>query len=327
MIALLRKGQLGEKYNFGGNSERTNLNVVELICDILDRIAPTRQSRRSLITFVPDRPGHDQRYAVDASKARAELEWRPMHTFESGLERTINWYLHNSNGGLPYVSEFIAANAWASLRWRADRMASAVPILVVGKSGQLGRCLFEAASCRNIRVIVAGRPDFDIEHRETVDRALTAFDPGVLINAAAYTAVDKAETEPEPERCYAANCDGARRFAAVAWRYNVPFIHISTDYVFDGRKPSPYHEDDLTAPHGVYGRSKLEGERAVLAVHPDALILRTSWLYSAFGSNFLTTMLRLAQSRPTLRFVNDQCGCPTSAHELAAALPDISTNF
>jgi dTDP-glucose 4,6-dehydratase len=101
LIALLRKGRLGEKYNFGGNSERTNLNVVELICDILDRIAPTRQSRRSLITFVPDRPGHDQRYAVDASKARAELEWRPVHTFESGLERTIKWYLHNSQWWTP----------------------------------------------------------------------------------------------------------------------------------------------------------------------------------------------------------------------------------
>ena len=96
LITLLEKGRLGEKYNFGGNSERTNLNVVELICDILDRISPMRRSRRSLITFVADRPGHDQRYAIDASKARAELEWRPMYSFEDGLERTIKWYLDNS---------------------------------------------------------------------------------------------------------------------------------------------------------------------------------------------------------------------------------------
>ena len=101
LIALLDKGRLGEKYNFGGNSERTNLNVVELICDILDRISPVRRSRRSLITFVADRPGHDQRYAIDASKARAELEWRPMHSFEDGLERTIKWYLSNSQWWSP----------------------------------------------------------------------------------------------------------------------------------------------------------------------------------------------------------------------------------
>jgi dTDP-glucose 4,6-dehydratase len=97
----LDKGRPGEKCNFGGNSERTNLHVVELICDILDRISPMRRSRRSLITFVTDRPGHDQRYAIDASKARAELGWRPVHSFEDGLERTIKWYLSNSQWWSP----------------------------------------------------------------------------------------------------------------------------------------------------------------------------------------------------------------------------------
>ena len=101
LIALLENGRLGEKYNFGGNSERTNLEVVERICDILDQIAPARRPRRSLIAFVDDRPGHDQRYAIDASKARAELAWRPLYSFEGGLERTVNWYLNNSQWWKP----------------------------------------------------------------------------------------------------------------------------------------------------------------------------------------------------------------------------------
>lgn len=200
-------------------------------------------------------------------------------------------------------------------------MASEAPIFVAGKSGQLGQCLSDVALRRNIRIVVAGRPDFDIENLEFVDRALNAVAPQIIINAAAYTAVDKAETEPE--RCYLVNRDGARRLAAAAWRRKVPFIHISTDYVFDGQKSSPYREDDGTGPLGVYGRSKLEGEQAVLAAHPEALILRTSWVYSAFGSNFVKTILQLAETRPLLAVVDDQRGCPTSAHDLAAALLDI----
>ena len=200
-------------------------------------------------------------------------------------------------------------------------MESAAPIFVAGKSGQLGRCLSDIARRRNIRIAVAGRPDFDIEQSESIDRVLNAVTPQIIINAAAYTAVDKAETEPE--RCYLVNRDGAGQLAAAAWRRKVPFIHISTDYVFDGRKPSPYREDDGTTPLGVYGDSKLEGELAVLAAHPEALILRTSWVYSPFGSNFVKTVLQLAESRPLLRVVDDQRGCPTSAHDLAAALLDI----
>lgn len=204
-------------------------------------------------------------------------------------------------------------------------MESPAPILVSGKSGQLGRCLFDAASARNIPLILAGRPDFDVTDRASMDRAITDAKPSVIINAAAYTAVDKAEAEPE--RCYAVNRDGAGQLAEVAWRHTLPFIHVSTDYVFDGQKPSAYCEDDATAPLGVYGRSKLEGELAVLAAHPEALIVRTSWVYSAYGSNFLLTMLRIARSKPSLRVVDDQHGCPTSAHDLADTLLKISSHF
>jgi dTDP-4-dehydrorhamnose reductase len=194
-------------------------------------------------------------------------------------------------------------------------------ILVAGRSGQLGRCLSETASRRRMRITVGGRPDFDIENPESIDHVLDTVSPQIIINAAAYTAVDKAETEAA--HCFSVNRDGAGLLARAAWRRNVPFIHISTDYVFDGQKSSPYREDDSPAPLNVYGRSKFEGERAVLAAHPQALILRTSWVYSSFGSNFVKTMLRLADSQPSLRVVDDQIGCPTSAHDLAVAIIDI----
>lgn len=200
---------------------------------------------------------------------------------------------------------------------------STAPILIAGKSGQLGQCLLETADSRRIRVVLAGRPTFDIGNRQSIAAFLSAVTPTLIINAAAYTAVDKAELESA--RCYAVNRDGAADLAAAAWQRGLPFIHISTDYVFDGKKKSPYHEDDTTIPIGVYGRSKLEGEQAVLHAHPKAMIFRTSWLYSVFGSNFLITMLRLARGRPVMRVVDDQHGCPTSAHDLAAALLDIAS--
>lgn len=204
-------------------------------------------------------------------------------------------------------------------------MRGAGPILVAGKSGQVGQCLSRLGSRGDSRLLVAGRPDFDIEDAASIDCKLSRVEPAVVINVAAYTAVDKAETEPE--RCFAVNRDGAARLAAAAWRSGASFIQISTDYVFDGQKPSPYLEVDSAGPLSVYGRSKLEGEQAILAAHPQAVIVRTSWIYSMFGSNFLKTMLQLARSRPVLRIVDDQHGCPTSAHELASALFTIASKL
>jgi len=205
-------------------------------------------------------------------------------------------------------------------------MAGAATILVAGKSGQLAQSLLElAADDRNLRIVAAGRPELDIEQPASIEQVVSSVAPAVIINAAAYTAVDKAELEPE--RCFAVNCNAAAQLAAAAWRLRVPFIHISSDYVFDGEKPTPYVEDDATAPLGVYGQSKLEGERAVLSAHPLAVTLRTSWVYSAFGSNFVKTMLQLAKSQPLVRVVDDQQGCPTSAHDLAVALLRIASEL
>ena len=145
--------------------------------------------------------------------------------------------------------------------------------------------------------------------------------PAAVINAAAYTAVDRAESEPG--RCHAVNCDGAQRLANAAWQRGVPLIHVSTDYVFNGITSRPYRECDRPAPLNVYGRSKLEGEQAVLEAHPGAIVVRTSWVYSSFGANFLKSILRQAEKQMPLRVVDDQWGCPTSAHDLAAALLNI----
>ena len=157
--------------------------------------------------------------------------------------------------------------------------------------------------------------------RASVEQAARAVEPSAIVNAAAYTAVDRAESEPE--RAFAINRDGAERLAVEAQRLGVPLIQISTDYVFDGRKSSPYTEEDAAAPLGVYGRSKLEGEAAVLNACPAALVLRTSWVYSPYGHNFVKTMLRLAETRDHVRVVDDQWGSPTAANDLANAILDI----
>ena len=159
-------------------------------------------------------------------------------------------------------------------------------ILVAGRTGQLAASLAERAAERtDVELICLGRPEFDKEKAALIAKQIEARRPDLFINAAAYTAVDKAETEPE--RAFAINRDGDAAAARTAANLGIPFVHLSTDYVFDGRKEPPYVEVDGTAPLSVYGRSKLEGERAVLQEHPQALILRTSWVFSPFGSNFL----------------------------------------
>lgn len=196
-------------------------------------------------------------------------------------------------------------------------------ILVIGRTGQLAASLAErAAGLPDVELIFVGRPEFDLERSSSIGEQISARRPDLVINAAAYTAVDRAEIEPE--RAFAINRDGAAAAARATKRLGVPFVHISTDYVFDGQKPQPYVEIDETAPLNIYGRSKLEGENAVLEEHPHALILRTSWVFSPFGRNFLKTMLKLGAERPVLRVVSDQVGNPTSALDLATAILEIS---
>ncbi|MDX2308705.1 MAG: dTDP-4-dehydrorhamnose reductase [Hyphomicrobium sp.] len=195
-------------------------------------------------------------------------------------------------------------------------------LLVTGRNGQLALCLAELAAARGADLLAFGRPELDISDPRSVENALEAHSPDLVINAAAYTAVDKAEGEPgEAQRV---NALGAANVARAAAGRGLPLVHISTDYVFDGTKPAPYVETDATGPIGVYGRSKLEGEDAVRASGGRHVILRTAWVYSPFGNNFLKTMLRLAATRPELTVVDDQIGNPTYAPDLARAILDIA---
>lgn len=201
-----------------------------------------------------------------------------------------------------------------------------IRLVVTGQTGQVATALSEVAARRGgIEVIALGRPVLDLERPETVGPAIAAASPHIVVNAAAYTAVDKAESERD--LAFAANRDGAGAAAAAAHALGVPIIHLSTDYVYPGDKPTPYVETDATGPLGVYGASKLAGEEAVKAAHADPLILRTSWVYSPFGANFVKTMLRLGKERDVLRVVDDQQGNPTSAIDIADAIvrlaPDV----
>ena len=192
-------------------------------------------------------------------------------------------------------------------------------LYVIGGEGQVARSLREAAALDNDIVFGYGaRPEVDLLRPSSIEKALADFRPDVVINPAAYTAVDRAESEPD--QAFALNRDGARAAALAAAQQGVPIIHLSTDYVFDGKKQGAYIESDPVAPQGVYGRSKLEGELAVAEANPKHIVLRTSWVYSPFGSNFVRTMLRLAEQRDRLQVVDDQLGCPTYAPDIAGAI-------
>ena len=192
-------------------------------------------------------------------------------------------------------------------------------IVVTGREGQVVRSLIERAAYQpSIELIALGRPEFDLTRTETVSEAIYAARPNLVVSAAAYTAVDLAEDEPE--LAHAVNAVGAGIVAQAAATVGAPVIHLSTDYVFSGEGDRPYTETDPTGPRGVYGQSKLEGEMTVAAANPRHLILRTAWVYSPFGKNFVKTMLKLAESRDTVSVVSDQWGNPTSALDIADAI-------
>ncbi len=191
-------------------------------------------------------------------------------------------------------------------------------IAVTGREGQVALALNERCHAAGVELLCLARPQVDLLQPDGLAQAMATARPDIVINAAAYTAVDKAEAEPE--LAMQINGEGAGAVAAAAAKLNCPVIQISTDYVFNGALTRPYREDDPTRPVSVYGASKLAGERAALESNPHCVVARTAWVYSPFGNNFVKTMLRLGQSRETINVVSDQLGAPTSALDIADAL-------
>ena len=193
-------------------------------------------------------------------------------------------------------------------------MSAPLRILIIGRNGQVSRALQSRLSGLG-ELIVRGSDQLDLAQPDALRAPIEALRPGLIINAAAHTAVDQAESEPE--QAFAINATAPGILAQTAVALGVPLIHYSTDYVFDGLKPVPYTEDDTPNPLSVYGRSKLAGENAIRQAGGQHLILRTSWVYSTAGRNFLLTMQRLLQEKPQLRVVADQIGAPTWAGTIA----------
>jgi dTDP-4-dehydrorhamnose reductase len=197
-----------------------------------------------------------------------------------------------------------------------------VRIAIIGATGQVSRAL---QALPNTDTVALGRPELDLTALASIIPPLGAASADLIVNAAAYTAVDRAETERDA--AFAVNHTGAEAVASAAAALGVPLIHLSTDYVFDGAKGAPYMETDAPNPLNVYGASKLAGERAVMAAQPRSVILRMSWIYGAHGTNFVRTMLRLAAAREEIDVVSDQRGRPTSADEAAGAIARIAAGL
>ena len=197
-------------------------------------------------------------------------------------------------------------------------------VLLIGAKGQVGQEL-QLTLPQLGEVISISREELDLTNSEKIGQLIREIHPDYLVNAAAYTAVDKAETEPE--LAYSINATAPKIMAESAEKIQAKFLHISTDYVFDGRKNTPYLETDLTNPLGVYGQSKLRGEEEIKTVNSQAIILRTAWVYGSYGkSNFVKTMLRLGKEREELKVVVDQVGSPTWAKDIAAAITQLLIN-
>ncbi|MCO4093015.1 MAG: dTDP-4-dehydrorhamnose reductase [Sphingorhabdus sp.] len=199
---------------------------------------------------------------------------------------------------------------------------SNAPILLTGGTGQVGQAVLRHAEKRGLDIVAPDRAQMDLTNAQSIAEMVVSESWSAVINCAAYTAVDRAETDAELAE--QVNAVAPAILAAETAKLDIPIIHVSTDYVFDGTKNAPYVEDDEVNPLGVYGRTKEMGENAVRTLNPRHAIIRTAWVVSAGGANFVNTMIRLASERPEISVVNDQIGCPSSATDIAQALLSVA---
>jgi dTDP-glucose 4,6-dehydratase len=303
---IVAKGRVGESYLIGARGEARNIDLVNSICRLIDTRRPDGAPHARLVTFVPDRPGHDARYAIDLSKIENELGWRPGYDPwpRAGGHRRL---VHRQSGMVPGRRH--------ALPTRASRPPAGGGVTLVVFGGQVGRALVE-------RVGSAGRgfdrAVCDICDAASVARALSLPTIKAVVNCAASTAVDRAEREPE--RAFAVNAGDAEIVARATATRGLPIIHLSSDYVYAGTTAAPHGEDKPIAPLNVYGASKAAGDAAVASANPAHLLLRVSWVFGVYGGNFVKTMLRLGRERDELRVVADQIGGPTEARDIADAI-------
>lgn len=199
-------------------------------------------------------------------------------------------------------------------------------ILVTGSNGQVGSEIRELSSLYENNYFFTGRDTLDISNYDDIDKFVAENNINIIINCAAYTAVDKAETDEI--NAETVNHLAVKYLAEISKKQSIKLIHISTDYVFDGKSYKPYTEEDIVSPNSIYGKTKLNGEKAMIEVSPDnSIIIRTSWVYSSFGNNFVKTMLRLGKEKDELGVIYDQVGTPTYARDLAKAILDILPNI